>query len=167
MGEDHDGPMLGGEATKGSLQRITERHAVGRVTGVVVAGIDAAIGWASTLAPQQVEAGADEEASHPGLVACRLAQAGEISPRTETCFLDGVLGERSIASHQRGGGVHPIDGHADDGRIGVVVAGTGPFHQLVHSVLMSRSRCSHRVWRRRHGIGSIWRVADRFRASRT
>ena len=93
-------------------------------------------------APDQVEAGIDEQSMEPGVEPVHVAQCGEVAPAPDESLLDSVPCKVGIPEDQACGRVQARDGCAGQHREGVMIASLRSLDEtsLVHGRLRVSAR---------------------------
>ena len=128
MVDDEDGALLGGQATKATLQQVAHR---GEVLCVAIPGrfgrgrhVDLH-DLAPLASPCLPIAGVDEQPMEPGVESVGVADGADMQPGGNERLLDGI-GRQLVASQdQPRGPVQPIERVGGERREGVVVAVAG------------------------------------------
>ena len=104
--ENDDGAGFGLE----TRERAVELVAIGTPSGVVVGsevedGLDIDLDHPPLAAPDEIDAGVDDQAMQPVVERRRVTQPRQAAPRPDEGLLDGVLGQIRVAEDEAGGGV--------------------------------------------------------------
>ena len=93
-------------------------------------------------APDQVEAGIDEQSMEPAVEPVHVAQRGQVPPAPDQSLLDGVPRKVGVAEDQACGRVQARDGCAGQRREGVMIASLRSLDEtsLVHGRLRMSAR---------------------------
>ena len=126
--------MLPAEAAFDLVALLREEGAIGHGGHVDLDELDVESVTAQT--PRLIEARTDEQSVQPRVEAIGAAQRGQITPRADKGFLDGVLGRVGIAENQASGGIQAENRGACQHGEGVMIAPLRSLHEFpLHGVL--------------------------------
>ena len=151
--EDHDRPQVRFQQTERVIELVTIGVQDGPIRdGDIGEGSELHLAHASATMPGSVEAGVDGQSVQPGIEPVRVAQPGQVPPRSDHRLLDGIARELCVPEDEPSGRVQPREGRADEHGEGVMIAPPRLVHErsLVHGHL----RFGAAIWSRSQGMAS-------------
>jgi hypothetical protein len=128
--QDDQRPALGFQPPEGGIERLTLGDLVREVIRVAeILDGERDLDRTTPLPAGEPEAGANRQAMDPGLETIRIAETGQVPPRSDHRLLDGIPGQLRIPEDEPGGPAESPDQRAGERGKGVMIAPLRALHE--------------------------------------